>query len=123
MNIATGVNQLDSLATNTRRTDREIRNMVPQAHNTLWFRCPEDVHSDGRYFYETAGSIHTLQTQNGAKRYMDACSADIKFERDGSFLNIKYAAWIDEMMDAAAKAIDQTMARYFRASGIARNTD
>lgn len=79
---------------------------------------PEDVQTTGSYLYEPAGSIHTFQTGEGAEGFMVVEGANVNLNEDDSLMFVMDAGWIEDTVNAVAKANGQKTPPYIRPRGI-----
>lgn len=91
-----------------------------------YLEYPDQPQTAGCYLYEPGGSIHTFhcpEDSEGADGFMVVSGSNINFDEDGNFINIMDAGWIEEMVNAAAKAQGISRPRYIKPGGNARLSD
>ncbi len=78
---------------------------------------PEDVQTAGSYLYEPAGSIHTFHSKEGTEGFFIVEGANVNLNEDDSLMFIMDAGWIEDTVNAVAKATGQKIPRYIRPQG------
>jgi 2,4'-dihydroxyacetophenone dioxygenase len=75
---------------------------------------PDAVQTEGSYLFEPAGSIHTFESKEGAEGFMVVQGANINLNDDDTLMFIMDAGWIDQTLNAVAKAAGKKAPRYIK---------